>query len=139
MSKWKPVTSGIPQWSVLGPVLFNIFVGDMESGIECTLGKFANDIKLCGAVRTLEGRDTIQRDLDRLESPESQPHPGLHQKKCGQQVEGGDSNPLLSFGETPPGVLCPALESSAQEGHGPVGTAPKEGHKDDQRAGAALL
>ncbi|PKU42123.1 rna-directed dna polymerase from mobile element jockey- hypothetical protein [Limosa lapponica baueri] len=53
----------------------------------------------------------------------------------GQQVEGGDSAPLLCSGETPSGGLCPALESSAQEGHGPVGTSPAEVRKDDQRAG----
>lgn len=57
---------GISQGLVSRLVLLNIFVGDIDSGMEFTLRQFVKDTKPRVTVDTLKGWDTIQRDPDRL-------------------------------------------------------------------------
>jgi len=55
----------VPERFVLGPVLFNIIIDHIDSGIECALGKFARETKL--GVVDIHGRDTIKWDFTNSE------------------------------------------------------------------------
>jgi ribonuclease P/MRP protein subunit RPP40 len=65
-SGWMPVTSAVPQGSVLGPALFLLFINDLDSEIVNWLLMFADDTNLFGKVNNEVGRDLLQRDLQRL-------------------------------------------------------------------------
>ena len=66
-SQWKDVVSGVPQGSVLGPILFIIFVNDLPNILKtgsCSI--FADDTKLQANANNIKGADMIQKDLDKL-------------------------------------------------------------------------
>lgn len=55
--------SRVPQGPVFGPVLFSMFINNLNNRIKCTLSKFSDDVKLSDAVDITKGKNIIQRDL----------------------------------------------------------------------------
>ena len=66
VSNWKSVLSGVPQGSVLGPILFLIYINDLDDSITSNVLKFADGTKLFRKVNTDGNKQHLQNDLDRL-------------------------------------------------------------------------
>ena len=64
VSNWKSVLSGLPQGSVLGPILFLIYINDLDDSITSNVLKFADDTKLFRKVNTDGDKQHLQNDLD---------------------------------------------------------------------------
>ena len=90
------VTSGVPQGSVLGPVLFNIFIGDIACGIEGKICLFADDTKICNRVDTPGGLQKMRDDLGRLEEWSRVWQLQFNGKKC-KIMHLGHKNPKAQY------------------------------------------
>ena len=66
ISNWKSVLSGVPQASVLGPILFLIYINDLEDDISSKVLKFADDTKVFRKVTSDTDKQSLQDDLDKL-------------------------------------------------------------------------
>ena len=65
-SQWKLVTSGVPQGSVLGPVLFTVYINDMPDRVHSLIQLFANDTKVGRVIHCMEDSTALQADMNSL-------------------------------------------------------------------------
>jgi hypothetical protein len=65
-SEWAEVTSGIPQGSVLGPLLFVIYINDLPDALSSRAYLFADDTKIFRKIDVPEDEELLQRDLNQL-------------------------------------------------------------------------
>ena len=81
-SQWRPVLSGVPQGSVLGPLLFIIYVNHMDNDISSNISKFADDTKIYRDIKSDSDSSLLQNDLGKLVLWASEWQMIFNAKKC---------------------------------------------------------
>ena len=82
-SSWTDVLSGVPQGSVLGPLLFVIYINDISKDLESQTFLYADDMKICRAMKDDDDRPVLQRDLDSVADWTERWGLSLNLSKCG--------------------------------------------------------
>ena len=95
-SEWVDVISGVPQGSVLGPLLFLIYVNDIPETVNCSIKMFADDTKLFITVKTIDDCNILQNDLKTLSQRTNDWLLSFDVDKCkGMHI--GKNNPKLDY------------------------------------------
>ena len=81
-SQWAPVLSGIPQGSILGPILFSLFVNDLPGEVQSLISMFADDTKIYIPLTADDSADQLQADLWKLETWAGIMQMKFHPLKC---------------------------------------------------------
>ena len=81
-SEFIPVTSGVPQGSVLGPILFLVYINDLPDEVCSQVRLFADDTALYLTTESEDDSSTLQNDLDRLSTWETRWGMELNSSKC---------------------------------------------------------
>ncbi len=79
---WARVTSDVPQGSVLGPVLFMIYINDIDVVLNNFIGKFADDTKIGNSVISDRDRQSLQDDLNKVSAWSAKWEMPFNVKKC---------------------------------------------------------
>ena len=66
LSDWLTMLSGVPQGSVMGPILFLIFINDMDFSIKSHILKFADDTELFRNITSMYDYNELQEDINNL-------------------------------------------------------------------------
>ena len=128
-STWKDVTSGIPQGSVLGPILFVIYINDMPEALQhnSTVKMFADDSKLYKRTDTDNGAEDLQKDLDNLYQWSNTWQLRFHPEKC----------KVLSLGNRPPEDI-PKLHLYSQQSDGSLVEIPLQETSSEKDIGVFI-
>ena len=96
ISSWKPVISGIPQGSILGPILFTLYVNDIPSQLQSIISMYADDTKLFSTLLSGDAVNTLIIDLKTLEEWSEKFQMRFHPDKC-HVMHIGSNNPQQEY------------------------------------------
>ena len=111
-SQWKPVTSGVPQGSIIGPILFLIYINDIgsDTSTDSLLHLFADDAKLCRAITTHIDCSTLQVDISSVNTWFETWDMNFNPIKCKHLCITKKRNPVCATYHLGTDVLTPSQE-----------------------------